>query len=142
MSGLQPTARPFQPSKSWADDDGEDDGDISKDFAALDPKKDEPIGHEHMFPFPFTLPIKYTIQHRPLPTPLLILFFSSLLVYFLFLSSSYHSHYRNQPNFNYKRNRTSRITRITDIWLNNLFIHRNLFHFIRNSPAPRSRDQR
>jgi hypothetical protein len=43
MSGLQPTARPFQPSKSWADDDGEDDGDISKDFAALDPKKDEPI---------------------------------------------------------------------------------------------------
>jgi hypothetical protein len=38
MSGLKPTARPFQPSKSWADDDDGDDGDISKDFAALDPK--------------------------------------------------------------------------------------------------------
>jgi hypothetical protein len=41
MSGLKPTATPFQPSKSWADDDGEDDGDISKDFAALSPKKGE-----------------------------------------------------------------------------------------------------
>ena len=41
MSGLQPTARPFQPSKSWADDDADDDGDITKDFAALDPKKDD-----------------------------------------------------------------------------------------------------
>jgi hypothetical protein len=38
MSGLKPTARPFQPSKSWADDEDGDDGDISKDFAALDPK--------------------------------------------------------------------------------------------------------
>lgn len=43
MSGLKPTATPFLPSgsKSWADDDDEDD-DITKDFAALSPKKDIP----------------------------------------------------------------------------------------------------
>jgi hypothetical protein len=41
MSALKPTATPFLPtgSKSWADDDDEDD-DITKDFAALSPKKE------------------------------------------------------------------------------------------------------
>lgn len=41
MSGLKPTATPFLPSgsKSWADDDDEDD-DITKEFAALSPKKE------------------------------------------------------------------------------------------------------
>jgi hypothetical protein len=42
MSGLKPTATPFQPSsKSWADDDDEEDGgSLSEQFAALSPKKE------------------------------------------------------------------------------------------------------
>jgi hypothetical protein len=39
MSELKATATPFKPTTSWADDDGSDDGDITKDFDALSPKK-------------------------------------------------------------------------------------------------------
>lgn len=39
MSELKPTARTFTPSKSWADDDDEDE-EISKQFEAMSPRKE------------------------------------------------------------------------------------------------------